>query len=47
MKPAIALLALFVIACGGSSGGSSGGTNIGGNNGSLHNQVFSPTVSCE
>ena len=24
-----------------------GGTNIGGNHGSLHNQVFSPTVSCE
>ncbi len=26
---------------------SGGGTNIGGNFGSLHNQVFSPTVSCE
>ena len=26
---------------------SGGGTNIGGNNGSLHNQVFSPSVSCE
>ena len=24
-----------------------GGTNIGGNHGSLHHQVFSPTVSCE
>jgi hypothetical protein len=24
-----------------------GGTNIGGNHGSLHNQVFRPTVSCE
>jgi N-acetylneuraminic acid mutarotase len=24
-----------------------GGTNIGGNHGSLHNQIFSPTVSCE
>jgi N-acetylneuraminic acid mutarotase len=26
---------------------SGGGTNIGGNHGSLHNQVFFPTVSCE
>ena len=26
---------------------SGGGTNIGGNHGSLHNQVFMPTVSCE
>ena len=26
---------------------SGGGTNIGGNHGSLHNQVFSPTVSCQ
>ena len=26
---------------------SGGGTNIGGNNGSTHNQVFRPTVSCE
>jgi hypothetical protein len=26
---------------------SGGGTNIGGNHGSLHNQVFRPTVSCE
>lgn len=26
---------------------SGGGTNIGGNFGSLHNQVFMPTVSCE
>jgi N-acetylneuraminic acid mutarotase len=26
---------------------SGGGTNIGGNHGSLHNQVFSPTVGCE
>ena len=26
---------------------SGGGTNIGGNHGSLHNQVFSPSVSCE
>lgn len=26
---------------------SGGGTNIGGNFGSLHNQVFMPTVSCD
>ena len=26
---------------------SGGGTNVGGNHGSLHNQVFLPTVSCE
>jgi hypothetical protein len=26
---------------------SGGGTQIGGSSGSLHNQVFRPTVSCE
>jgi hypothetical protein len=26
---------------------SGGGTSIGGSSGSLHNQVFAPTVSCD